>query len=91
MRVIALNKHGVSSNFTACLHARKKPERFLPLIANVLFISIKFFVGKAFCCFLCLCQFKYTFEKRQMRNQGHICISGLKFDMPKVSSTCREF
>ena len=32
-----------------CTHARKKTESFLPLIANILFISIKSFVGKAFC------------------------------------------
>ena len=31
-----------------CKHA-KKTESFLPLIANILFISIKSFVGKAFC------------------------------------------
>ena len=50
LRVIALNKHGVSSNFT-CVFARtqKKTENFLPLIANAWFISIKYFVGKAFC------------------------------------------
>ena len=33
----------------ACLHAHKKTERFLPLIGNSLFISIKCFVGKALC------------------------------------------
>ena len=48
MRVIALNKHGVSSNFTACLDARKKTERFSPLIANVLFISINSLLEKLF-------------------------------------------
>ena len=56
----------------------KKAESFLPLIANTSFISIKCFVnvGKAFCWCLCLCQFIYAFEKRQMRNQGQFAEAG---------------
>ena len=86
MRVIALNKHRVSSNFTACLRARKKTERFFASNSKCIVYFNKILCWKSFLLiFVSLSKlFIYAFEKQQTRNQGHICISGLKFDTPKV-------